>query len=201
MMNDNLDETTCPSNKEDYHLPLDENPYIRHSTTPCNTQVDLDETPYFADRNPTRDRPCPPRLVNPQIGITPIATQTVDPTVALLLHQMQRQQQAAQIQLTRALETLRTRPITVINPPNPPRLPPLCEGIAAEADLASFEKHMTAYDVPRTRWAAELSTLLQGISLVSHSPFPRTKPAVTLLSRKPSSLDWALPSLLDSLLG
>ena len=94
------------------------------------------------------------------------------PTVALLLHQMQQQQleaqrqQAAQIQLTRALERLSTRPITVTNPPNPPRLPPppppLREGIAAEADLACFEKHMTAYDVPRTRWTAELRTLLQG---------------------------------------
>ena len=39
--NDNLDETHCPSNKEDYHLPLDENHYIRDSTNPCNTQVDL----------------------------------------------------------------------------------------------------------------------------------------------------------------
>ena len=54
------------------------------------------------------------------------------PTVALLLHQMQQQQleaqcqqQAAQIQLTRALERLSTRPITVTNPPNPPRLSPL----------------------------------------------------------------------------
>ena len=90
-MNENQDETPCPSNKEDYHLPLDENPYIRHSTTPCNTEVDLDETPYLPERNP-------------QIGITPIATQTVDPTVVLLLHQMQLQQQDSQIQLTRALE-------------------------------------------------------------------------------------------------
>ena len=37
-----------------------------------------------------------------------------------------------------------------------------CVGIAAEADLTRFQKHMTAYDVPRTRWAAELRTLLQG---------------------------------------
>ena len=37
-----------------------------------------------------------------------------------------------------------------------------CEGIAAEADLGRFEKHLTAYDVPRTRWAVELLTLLQG---------------------------------------
>ena len=37
-----------------------------------------------------------------------------------------------------------------------------CEVIAAEADLSHSEKHLTAYDVPRTRWAAELLTLLQG---------------------------------------
>ena len=49
------------------------------------------------------------------------------PTVALLLHQMQqqqleaqRQQQAAQIQLTRAHERLSTRPITVTNSPRLP---------------------------------------------------------------------------------
>ena len=43
---------------------------------------------------------------------------------------------------------------------------PLREGIAAEADLACFENHMTAYYVPRTRSrsrsTAELCTLLQG---------------------------------------
>ena len=37
-----------------------------------------------------------------------------------------------------------------------------CEDIAAEADLGCFKKPMTAYDVPRTRWAAELLKLLQG---------------------------------------
>ena len=92
-----------------------ENSYIRDSTTSCNTQIDIAETPDLPHRNPTRDRPCPPRRVNPQIGFTPIATQTLDPTVELLLHQMRQQQLEAQRQqqATWALQTLSTRHITV----------------------------------------------------------------------------------------
>ena len=54
-----------------------------------------------------------------------------------------------------------TRPITVINPPNPPRLPPSVRALQLKR-ISRFEKHMTAYNIPRTRWAAELRTLLQG---------------------------------------
>ena len=78
----------------------------------------------------------------------------LDATLAAILKQMQLE--------TEILSAETARPVTIQYTTKPPQLPTKHSGPQGEAEIIRFEKHMQAYSIPTTKWAAELRTLLRG---------------------------------------
>ena len=78
----------------------------------------------------------------------------LDPALAAILKQMQLE--------TEILSAATARPVTIQSTTKPPQLPTKQSGPQGEAEIHRFKKHVQAYSIPTTKWAAELRTLLRG---------------------------------------
>lgn len=137
---------------------LEDLPLLGRSTTARGS----DDNPYHQEQ-PTSHQST--SRSEPWASATITAPSATDPTILLLLQQMQNMQISSQEQMramqASALDAL-TRATENKHRAKPPQLQPLRSGPPGETDIIRFERHMTSYDVPVRHWAAELRTLLRG---------------------------------------